>query len=74
MGYTVGGGVEYAISNNWSLRAEYRYTDYGSFTENLAASQAGGLNVRHHETNNRVQAGFSYRFETPVVAPIVARY
>ena len=74
VGYTVGGGIEYAISNNWSLRAEYRYTDYGSFTENLAASAGGGANVRHHETNNRVQGGFSYRFETPVAAPVVARY
>ncbi len=74
VGYTLGGGVEYAISNNWSLRAEYRYTDYGTFTENLAGSTGGGLNVRHHETNNRVQGGFSYRFETPVAAPVVARY
>ena len=74
VGYTVGGGIEYAITNNFSLRAEYRYTDYGTFTENLAASQAGGLNVRHHETNNRVQAGFSYRFATPVAAPVIARY
>ena len=24
VGYTVGGGVEYAITNNWSVRAEYR--------------------------------------------------
>lgn len=74
VGYTVGGGIEYAITNNFSLRAEYRYTDYGTFTENLAGSTAGGLNVRHHETNNRVQGGFSYRFETPAVAPVVARY
>ena len=74
VGYTVGGGVEYAFTNNWSVRAEYRYTDYGTFTDSLANSTAGGLNVRHHETNNRVQAGFSYRFDTPIAAPIVARY
>ena len=74
VGYTVGGGIEYAITNNWSLRAEYRYTDYGTFTDNLAGSTGGGVNVRHRETNNRVQGGFSYRFETPVAAPVVARY
>jgi len=75
VGYTVGGGIEYAITNNWSLRAEYRYTDFGSFTDNLAGSTAGGVNVRHRETDNRVQGGFSYKFDTfaPSV-PVVARY
>ena len=29
-GYTVGGGVEYALTNHVILRSEYRYTDYGS--------------------------------------------
>jgi outer membrane immunogenic protein len=28
-GPTVGGGLEYALTNNVSLAAEYRYTDYG---------------------------------------------
>ena len=74
VGYTVGGGVEYAFTNNLSVRVEYRYTDYGAFSDNLANSSAGGLNVRHRETNNRVQAGFSYKFNTFSPAPVVARY
>ncbi|MCX8253389.1 Porin [Beijerinckiaceae bacterium RH CH11] len=69
VGWTAGGGVEYAISNNWSLRAEYRYTDFGTFND-----QIGAVNVRHHETDNRVQGGFSYKFDTFVPAPVVARY
>ena len=69
VGYTVGGGLEYAISNNWSLRGEYRYTDFGSFNDSI-----GAVNVRHHETDNRVQGGFSYKFDTFVPAPVVARY
>ncbi|TPI66873.1 porin family protein [Mesorhizobium sp. B3-1-3] len=28
-GYAVGGGVEYAFSNNWTARAEYLYVDLG---------------------------------------------
>ena len=76
VGYTVGGGVEYAITNNFSLRAEYRYTDFGHFSDVLANSTGGGAAVRHHETDNRVQAGFSYKFDTfsPLAAPVVARY
>ena len=75
VGYTVGGGVEYAFTNNWSLRAEYRYTDFGTFSDNLANATAGGVNVRHHESDNRVQAGFSYKFDTfAPLAPVVARY
>jgi outer membrane immunogenic protein len=75
VGYTVGGGVEYAITNNVSVRAEYRYTDFGSFTDNLANASLGGVNVRHRETDNRVQGGISYKFDTfSPIAPVVARY
>lgn len=76
VGYTVGGGIEYAISNNWSLRAEYRYTDFGTYTDVLGGSTGGGVAVRHHEVDNRVQAGFSYKFDTfsPLASPVVARY
>jgi outer membrane immunogenic protein len=69
VGWTGGGGVEYAFTNNWSVRAEYRYTDFGSVTDTF-----GAATVRHHETDNRVQAGFSYKFNTFAPLPVVARY
>jgi outer membrane immunogenic protein len=28
-GWVLGGGLEYAMGGNWSLRAEYNYFDYG---------------------------------------------
>ena len=28
-GWTLGGGVEYAVNPHWSVRGEYRYTDFG---------------------------------------------
>ncbi len=74
VGYTVGGGVEYAFTNNLSVRVEYRYTDYGRFTDNLVNTTGGAVSVSHRETNNRVQAGFSYKFDTFTPAPVVARY
>ena len=72
-GYTVGGGIEYAFTNNVSARVEYRYTDFGSSTENLPNTTGGLVNVTHRETDNRVQGGVSYKFDmfTP---PVVARY
>lgn len=72
VGWTVGGGIEYALDNNWSIRAEYRYTDYPSFTEFAANSLAA--NVSKHETDNRVQMGVSYKFDLMGPAPIPTKY
>lgn len=33
-GWTAGGGVERRLDSNWSVRAEYRYTDFGQHTLN----------------------------------------
>ncbi len=62
-GWTVGGGIEYAITGNWSVRAEYRYTDFGHFTDFTPIAFGLGSSVTHHETENAVRAGFSYKFD-----------
>ncbi len=72
VGWTVGGGVEYALDNNWSIRAEYRYTDYGTFSE--YSPTALGASVNKRETDNKVQAGFSYKFDLGGPTPVVAKY
>jgi outer membrane immunogenic protein len=72
VGWTVGGGVEYAITNNWSVRAEYRYTDYGRFSD---ATGGFAFPLNHHSTDNRAQIGFSYKFDTfAPPAPVLAKY
>jgi outer membrane immunogenic protein len=71
VGWTVGGGVEYAITTQWSLRAEYRYSDFGTFTD--AGAGIGAAGVRR-ETVQRAQVGFSYKFDTIAPVPVVARY
>jgi len=80
VGWTVGGGLEYAITNNWSVRAEYRYAQYGRntiYANNVfalpgLAAVGGFANVKFNE--NRVQVGFSYKFDLTPPAPVVAKY
>lgn len=58
-GWTVGAGLEYAITNNWTVRGEYRYTDYGKSVARFTASgYAERINPRVHT----VQLGVSYKF------------
>jgi len=77
-GWTVGGGIEYAITNNWSVRAEYRYSDFGHYIDypfvTVVVPDGDTLTVQHHLTENQVQVGFSYRFESLAPAPVVAKY
>jgi outer membrane immunogenic protein len=80
VGWTVGGGLEYAVTNNWSSRAEYRYTDCGPSNNVLVNSFPGfngdflGASVHTNLIENRVQVGLSYKFDTAAPAPVVAKY
>jgi len=72
VGWTVGGGVEYALSNNWSVRGEYRYTDFGRSSDYLASI---GQTITNHVIEHRVTVGFSYKFDMYAPpAPVVAKY
>ena len=70
VGYTVGGGVEYAFTNTLSLRAEYRYSDFGRQADLVA----GFVPVYGRVTEQIARGGFSYKFDTAVAAPVVVRY
>lgn len=77
-GWTVGAGIEYAVTDNWSVRGEYRYADFGRYDDYLINSAplflAGAAEgVHSHLTENRVQVGFSYKFGA-APAPVVAKY
>jgi outer membrane immunogenic protein len=70
-GWTVGGGIEYAVTNNWSVRAEYRYSDFGRSNDWLISNQS----YRHSITEHQVKVGFSYKFDLlPPPGPVVAKY
>lgn len=61
VGWTVGGGVEYAINSNWSARIEYDFVDLPSRDIILRGPQ--GLSpVGVDFTIQKVVAGINYRF------------
>jgi outer membrane immunogenic protein len=74
VGWTAGGGVEYAFDNNWSIRAEYLFSDYGHIGEFEANST--GDTIFRRETDNKVMAGISYKFgpPPPPPPPVVSKY
>ena len=79
-GWTVGGGIEYAVTNNWSVRAEYRYSDFGHYTDFPFVPPARPVfpgsspAFQHHLTENQVQVGVSYKFDLSLAPALVARY
>ena len=72
-GWTIGAGVEYALSNSWSARLEYRYTDFGDSSK-IPAIGSGRLSYKNDLTSNAVRVGVSYRFGAASSMPVVARY
>ena len=74
-GWTVGGGLEYAVPNNWSIRAEYRYSDFGRSPDfPFISVTLGNTSFTHHLKESQVQARFSYKFTPFAPAPVVAKY
>jgi outer membrane immunogenic protein len=61
-GWTLGGGVDYAATDNLILRFEYRYTDYGK--KNFSADNDGfGFDsVSSKFKTNEIRLGVAYKF------------
>jgi outer membrane immunogenic protein len=66
-GYTLGAGLEYAFTNNWSAKVEYLYYDLGK--ANYTSPQIAGAAIpgvfgdtRAESKGNLVRAGLNYRF------------
>jgi outer membrane immunogenic protein len=68
VGYAVGGGLEYALTRNWTVKAEYLYLDFGSITSTgrVTSTAFGTLgNVFSHSadlTANIARLGLNYHF------------
>lgn len=81
VGYAVGGGLEYAVTNHVTIRGEYLYVNldrgngantavYNQAANTFTTSPTGG-----RESFNVVRAALNYKFDfaAPTV-PVVARY
>ena len=77
VGWTIGGGLQYALDSHWSTSIEYRYTDWGSAnmleTETYRyANEVYTYPGKLDRTDNRVQVGLTYKFTQ--AEPVVAKY
>jgi outer membrane immunogenic protein len=63
-GWTVGGGIEYALGYGWSVKSEFLYADFGTFTTftsppfGLAGIQPRDVKVKDYIW----RAGMNYKF------------
>jgi outer membrane immunogenic protein len=69
-GWTVGAGLEYMFTQNWSGKIEYQFYNFGnsSFTTPAALAPFGSFRTDDHV----VKAGINYRFNWG--GPVVAKY
>ena len=57
-GYAVGGGVEWALANNWTLKGEYLYIDL----DDAKFHGGGGPTTSFDNSFHTVRAGLNYKF------------
>jgi outer membrane immunogenic protein len=57
-GYTIGGGLEYLFTPNWSAKGEYMFTSLGSKTYNLGGDLFDSGTVDFHT----IKVGVNYHF------------
>jgi outer membrane immunogenic protein len=73
-GWTVGGGLEYALSPAWSMKLEYQHFDFGTIS---SVTKINGLccSFSHDLTADALQVGVNWRFGGPGwgVAPVVVK-
>jgi outer membrane immunogenic protein len=56
-GWTIGGGAEFALDQNWLVRGEYLYADYGRVSVSLTDGSSASARIETHTA----RIGVSYR-------------
>jgi outer membrane immunogenic protein len=77
-GWTVGGGGEWMVIPNWSLKLEYLYTQISGNGNNNGGwffNPGWGLNSTNNRTRfHTIRAGVNYHFNFGAPAPVLAKY
>lgn len=60
IGYTVGGGLRVALTENIDARVEYRYTDFGSERGTIGGGASSSIDLETHA----VRGGISFKFDS----------
>jgi outer membrane immunogenic protein len=71
-GYTVGGGLEYLFTQNWSGKIEYQYYNFGHTTAIFTDANLVPHAVSFTNDEHTIKVGLNYRFNWG--APVAARY
>jgi outer membrane immunogenic protein len=71
-GWTIGGGVEYRIAPNWSLKAEYNHMDFGKKSVWLVDQDGDAFTEEVHQRADVFKVGFNYFFNPFAIAPAAA--
>ncbi|HUZ31760.1 MAG TPA: outer membrane beta-barrel protein [Xanthobacteraceae bacterium] len=61
VGWTIGGGTEFFVAKNWTVKGEVLYMDFGSATNTFAAGPFP-VAVSTHITDFIARVGFNYHF------------
>jgi outer membrane immunogenic protein len=69
-GYTVGAGLEYMFTPNWSIKGEYQYYNFGNTT--FLTGPAPVIGAKFRDDEHTVKLGINYRFGWG--GPVAARY
>ncbi len=76
VGWMVGVGIEYAFAQNWSVKAEYNYMDFGTKRIFVASTGIEPTQPNFEEDIGRtiqvVKVGLNYKFDWS--GPLVAKY
>jgi opacity protein-like surface antigen len=72
-GWTLGGGLEYALDKHWSFNVEYAHKDF-SPSVSFTTLDRFRLNESIHQTVDTLTLGVNYRFNLAGSSEIVAKY